>query len=214
MIGDGHVRGTSTPVSHCQMAQRGALDQPHRGEIIFARKPISDFAIQNIAPGSPPVRNSSRRILFAYYSFRRDVALDSLGSDGAKRCASSIRTLPVTLTTPRAIAISRKGFAGTEAVLRELSEMLVRDLCDPRLRGITLTRLRWTTICAMPSPASGARAASSAAKSASRSAFATRPSWMFSSIPAPSAPPVSTRYSRVCAQGLNKISLPSPIFAS
>ena len=29
-----------------------------------------------------------------------------------------------------------------EAVLRELSEMLVRDLRDPRLRGITLTEVK------------------------------------------------------------------------
>ena len=31
-----------------------------------------------------------------------------------------------------------------EAVLRELSEMLLRDLKDPRLRGVTLTSVRMT----------------------------------------------------------------------
>ena len=97
-----------------------------------------------------------------------------------------------------------------EAVLRELSALLVRDLRDPRLRGITLTAVKMDddlrhgrVYFSHLEGSVRASAAIAGFKSASgfirreigkSLAFATPPSWISNSTPPWNAPPASTPY--------------------
>jgi ribosome-binding factor A len=93
--------------------------------------------------------------------------------------------------------------------------MLVRDLCDPRLRGITLTEVKMDDD--LRHAVAGFRSASGFIRREIGKSLGLRYTpeldFQFRSRPR-GRRPYRRATQRVCAQGLNKISLPSPIFAS
>ena len=115
----------------------------------------------------------------------------------------------------------------SEMVLRELSQMLVRDLKDPRLRGVTLTSVRMTDDlrhgrvffshlegrpqAAEAIEAFAVRADSSAGKSGARWVCATLPSSISNSIRARRVPPESARCYARCAPRNEPVTGPLPL---